>query len=69
MEASESKILIVDDQVTNRRKLSLAVRHLGHVAETTNNGAEALEILRSGTKYDLVPVSYTHLTLPTTPYV
>ena len=54
MEASESKILIVDDQVTNRRKLSLAVRHLGHVAETTNNGAEALEILRSGTKYDLV---------------
>ena len=60
MEASESKILIVDDQVTNRRKLSLAVRHLGHVAETTNNGAEALEILRSGTMLRSGPAGYSN---------
>ena len=54
MEAGESTILIVDDQLTNRLKLSLAVRNLGHAAETANNGAEALEMLRSRVGYDLV---------------
>jgi len=54
MDASESTILIVDDQPTNRRKLSLAVKHLGYAADTANNGAEALQLLRSKVKYDLV---------------
>ena len=47
-----------------------------HIERYTNFGISAAE-LRSGnpiigiaqTGSDLVPVSYTHLTLPTTPYV
>lgn len=53
MSAAASAVLVVDDHVTNRMKLSLAVKGLGYVTETAENGAQALEKLRAGS-FDLV---------------
>jgi CheY-like chemotaxis protein len=41
-------ILVVDDNSTNRMKMRLAVRNLGHSAEVAENGAVALQMLREG---------------------
>lgn len=41
-------VLVVDDSAANRRKMSLAVRNLGHRVEVASGGAEALETLREG---------------------
>jgi DNA-binding response OmpR family regulator/drug/metabolite transporter (DMT)-like permease len=41
------RVLVVDDDSLARRKLSLAVRALGHEAEPASSGAEALERLRA----------------------
>ena len=47
MTSSESStILVVDDHATNRMKISMAVRALGHEVETANDGVEALQMLR-----------------------
>lgn len=46
-------ILIVDDNGTNRLRLSMAVEHLGHTAATAASGEEALERLRAH-EFDLV---------------
>ena len=54
MGTESSTILIVDDQLTNRLKMSMAVKNLGYRAETANDGAEALLKLRSDTDFDLV---------------
>src|SRR3954452_13627197 len=53
MQHAPGVVLVVDDHPTNRMKLSLAVKHLGHETEMARDGVEALERLRSG-KFDLV---------------
>lgn len=42
-----ARILVVDDNALNRRKLSLAVKALGHTPEAAEDGAQALEMLRA----------------------
>ena len=54
MEKTDHTILIVDDHLTNRLKLSMAVNTLGYSTATANDGVQALEMLRSPVKYDLV---------------
>lgn len=41
-------ILVVDDNATNRLKLSMAVGHLGHSTRQAEHGRQALEVLREG---------------------
>ena len=41
-----ARILVVDDNSTNRMKMRMAVRNLGHSAEVAENGAMALQMLR-----------------------
>lgn len=53
MPETPAKLLIVDDHSTNRLKLSMAVRALGHVAEQAENGRVALEKMRAEA-FDLV---------------
>lgn len=53
MQTAPSMVLVVDDHPTNRLKLSLAVRSLGHLTELAENGVQALERLRRGA-FDLV---------------
>lgn len=48
-----ARILVVDDQLTHRRKMELAVGALGHDVVSANDGKEALLKLRSGS-YDLI---------------
>lgn len=52
-EASPARILIVDDNGINRKKLKLAVGTLGHDTDLAGNGAAALEKLQ-GSGYDAV---------------
>lgn len=52
--SQSGNILIVDDQSTNRLKLSMAIKHLGYHADTANDGMQALEKLRSTQSFDLV---------------
>ena len=53
MRAAPGVVLVVDDHVTNRLKLSLAVKNLGHATAMAGNGVEALERLRAD-RFDLV---------------
>lgn len=48
-----ARILIVDDHPTNRLKLSMAVKALGHETEQAENGAVALDMMRAE-PFDLV---------------
>jgi adenylate cyclase len=48
-----ARILVVDDHVTNRLKLSMAVKALGHETAQAENGAVALEMMRAE-EFDLV---------------
>ena len=66
-------ILIVDDDV---ELVTLLVDYLqleGFAPVAAHNGTEALELLSRQefeiVVLDVMTVSYTHLTLPTTPYV
>ncbi len=43
-----ASVLVVDDNSTNRMKMRMAVRNLGHSAEVAENGAVALQKLREG---------------------
>jgi two-component system NtrC family sensor kinase len=47
------RILVVDDNATNRSMLAEHVSHLGHIAVTAENGRQALERLREES-FDLV---------------
>ncbi len=47
------KILVVDDNSTNRQLIRLFLRDLGHVVDEAKNGFEAVE-MASGTIYDLI---------------
>jgi CheY-like chemotaxis protein len=53
MTAVTGNILVVDDQATNRMKMSLAVKTLGHTSEVVSDGGAALTRLRQS-KFDLV---------------
>ena len=53
MPIEKSHILIVDDGVTNRLKMSLAMKSLGYSSDVAEDGAKALELLRSQS-FDLV---------------
>lgn len=46
-------VLVVDDNSTNRLKMRMAVRHLGHAVDVAEDGAKALEALRARS-YDAV---------------
>lgn len=48
-----AKVLIVDDHPTNRLKLAMAVRALGHASEQAENGLVALQMMRAQ-PFDLV---------------
>ena len=47
------RFLVVDDHPTNRLKLAMAVRALGHEAEQAENGVVALEMMRAR-PFDLI---------------
>ena len=47
------RVLVVDDHATDRLKMSLAIKRLGHQVEAASGGQEALEILGEGA-FDLV---------------
>ena len=51
-DSAARRILVVDDHPTNRLKLSMAVKNLGHSASVAENGVQALEMLGTD-KYDL----------------
>ncbi len=53
MPQKASTILVVDDNMTSRLKMSMAVKQLGHETEGAEDGVQALERLRDGS-YDLV---------------
>jgi CheY-like chemotaxis protein/drug/metabolite transporter (DMT)-like permease len=52
-ETLPARVLVVDDDAINRKKLRIAVANLGHDAETAVDGREALEMLAGG-KFDAV---------------
>ena len=61
-----AKILIAEDDDAIRELVMRALGEDGHELTGAADGAEALDVLsRHDGKYDLLPVSYTHLTLPT----
>ena len=53
MTAQAGRILVVDDDLMNRKKISMAVQALGHDTEVAEDGEEALEKLGQA-NYDLV---------------
>ena len=59
-----ARILVVDDLLPNIRLLEVKLTAEYYDVVTASNGEEALEKAKS-LKLDLIPVSYTHLTLPT----
>ena len=61
-----SRVLIVDDAPENLRILSESLRG-DYTIMFAKNGRDALRLADGKPTPD--PVSYTHLTLPTTPYV
>lgn len=48
-----ARILVVDDQLTHRRKLDLAVRALGHDVVAVADGTDAIQTLRASS-FDLI---------------
>ena len=56
----KSTILIVDDSELNRTILADILGDEYNFIEA-ENGARAIELLRTHTDIDLIPVSYTHL--------
>ena len=47
MIAKTGHILVVDDHKTNRLKMSMAVKKLGHTTDMAEDGRQALEMLRT----------------------
>ena len=63
-----SKILIIDDEPQLRGLLARIISLEGYDVLQAENCASGLKILQRETP-DVVSVSYTHLTLPTTSFV
>ena len=53
METASKRVLVVDDHPTDRLKVSMALKRLGHVADAAAGGQEAIEKLRKDS-FDLV---------------
>jgi CheY-like chemotaxis protein len=53
MTNDQGHILVVDDHKTNRLKISMAVKKLGHTTATAEDGRQALQMLRAQS-FDLV---------------
>lgn len=53
MSGEHGRLLVVDDHPTNRLKLAMAVRNLGHEAEIAEDGTRALEMMRAE-QFDLI---------------
>ena len=53
MANARGRVLVVDDHQPNRMKLALAVKHLGHDAESVASGEECLAALRDS-DFDMV---------------
>ena len=68
-----TKILLVEDNEMNKDMLSRRLMKKGYDVVFAMDGQEAIDMAQSETPdvilMDMGPVSYTHLTLPTTPYV
>ena len=62
------KVLVVDDERLIVKGIKFSLVQDDMEVDCAYDGEEALEMAKK-TEYDIVPVSYTHLTLPTTPYV
>ena len=60
-----ANILIVDDQPANVQLLEQMLREFGYQNLTSTMDPHAVCALYRAHHYDLIPVSYTHLTLPT----
>ncbi|WP_293138661.1 PAS domain S-box protein [Okeania sp. SIO3I5] len=52
-ELTGKRLLIVDDNATNRKILTLQVESWGMKAEAVESGAAALKLIRSGKKFDI----------------
>ena len=67
------KILAVDDSASMRQMVSFTLKTAGFDVTEAKDGSEALAIAKQqgfdAVISDVNTVSYTHLTLPTTPYV
>jgi CheY-like chemotaxis protein len=50
---ASARVLVVDDNGINRKKMRMAVEHLGHLTGVAEDGVKALEALRSE-RYDAV---------------
>ena len=61
------RILVVEDDAETAAYITHGFAEEGHVVEALDDGRDGLS-QAMGETYD-IPVSYTHLTLPTTPYV
>jgi PAS domain S-box-containing protein len=53
-DARSARILVVEDEEGIARLMKLTLSRSGHVVETANSGEEAMEILRTGRRFDLV---------------
>ena len=64
------KILLVEDSKLDVELILIELERNGFSLEPTVVYDRAgLDAALCGQPFDLIPVSYTHLTLPTTPYV
>ena len=61
---SKAKILWVDDQIDLLKSHIIFLNEKGYQIDSCTNGSDALDKI-SNNRYDVIPVSYTHLTLPT----
>ncbi|NES04097.1 MAG: PAS domain S-box protein [Okeania sp. SIO2F4] len=52
-ELTGKKLLVVDDNATNRKILTLQVKSWGMKVEAVESGAAALKLIRSGKKFDI----------------
>ena len=59
------KVLVVDDEKLIVKGIRFSLEQDGMEVDCAYDGEEAVEKAKDK-KYDIIPVSYTHLTLPTT---
>ena len=58
------RVLVVDDEKMIVKGLKFSLMQDYSVVDCAYDGEEALEYAKNN-EYDIIPVSYTHLTLPT----
>ena len=63
--SNKEKVLVVDDEASIRRILDTRLSMIGYIVITACDGEEALSLFRKEAPNLVIPVSYTHLTLPT----